>query len=222
MYKQAQYTEKRTIAQPEIDLEHGKPDAKLTAIRQLWALALLIIAGAAAGSLGWVWPRYEYDWNWGRFVGSSLLVLIGAGALTEAVRTYRALRFDENEYRCYLADRRSAHLEALAQHAGQNIERQMTTTEIKLNHFSDIVRLIVFVKLNNKATIAELTGPLMLSTARRSISLGSASKYTAELAAQELERIGVLEHNGEGRARTVSDEPLETLIWRAADRWGRA
>lgn len=222
MLKQAQYTEKRTIAQPEIALDHGRPNTKIAAIRTGWALALLIIASSTAGALGWVWPSSEYDVSWGRVVGSGMLCLITLGGLFEAIRTYRAMRLDEALYRQYLEDRRASHLEALAQAAGIEIERQMTTTEIRLDSFADIVRLIVYAKLTERATISDFTGPLLLNSGRRAISLGSASKYTAELATKELERIGVLEHNGEGRARSVANEALEDLIWAAVDKWGRA
>jgi len=221
MLRNTQYSEKRTIAQPEIDLGHGRPDTGLAAIRTGWALALLLVAAGAAGALGWTWPDSGYDWNWGRAVASGLFVLISTGGLMEAGRTYRALRADETGYREYLADRRAAHLDALAEHAGQNVERQMSATEIDLGRFHDIVRLIVYAKLADRATVSEFTGPLLLQGNGRHISLGSASKYTAELATKELERIGVLEHRGDGRARTVRDGSLEELIWIAVDRWGK-
>jgi hypothetical protein len=224
MINQRQYSETRTIAPPEIDLSHGRPDAKLAAVRTGWALALLVIAGCAAGALGWVWPRYEYDWSWGRAVGSGLLLIIAVAGLAEASRTYLALRFDENAFRAYLEDRRTAHLEALARHAGQNIERTLSQTEIDISRFSGVLQLIVYAALTRRATISDFTGPLLLQRrgGERALSLGSASKYTAELATQELERIGVLQSHGEGRARTVREEPLEDLIWRAVERWGKA
>lgn len=221
MLRNTQYTEKRTIAQPEIDLAHGKPDTMLAAIRTAWALALLLIAAGSAGAMGWALPRDAYDWSWGRAVASGLLALIAVGGLAEAVRTYRMLRADEDNYRLYLEDRRAAHLDSLAQNAGQNIERQLSSTEIDLGRFHDIVRLIVYAKLANRATVSEFTGPLMLQGNGRHISLGSASKYTAELATKELERIGILINRGEGRARAVRDGDLEELIWIAVDRWGK-
>jgi hypothetical protein len=224
MLRNTQMQEMRTIAAPEIDLSHGRPDARLTVIRTGWALALVIIAAGCAGALGWVWPRDTYDWSWGRAVASGLLGIIAVAGLAEATRTYRALRYDEAAFRDYLEDRRTAHLDALAQNSGQNIERTLSQTEIDISRFSGVLQLIVYARLTRRATISDFTGPLLLQAERggRAISVGSASKYTAELATQELERIGVLQHNGEGRARTVREEPLEDLIWRAVDRWGKA
>lgn len=222
MLRNTQMQETRTIAPPEIDLSHGRPDARLAAIRTGWALALVAIAAASAGALGWVWPSSPYDVSWGRVVGSGLLSLIAIAGLAEAARTYLALRYDEAAFRAYLEDRRTAHLEALATHAGQNIERQLSTTEIDISRFSGVLQLIVYARLMGRATVSDFTGPLLLQSGGRHISIGSASKYTAELATSELERIGVLQHNGDGRARTVRDDSLEDLIWRAVDRWGKA
>lgn len=224
MLRNTQLHEQRTIAPPEIALDHGRPDDRTRVLRYGWALALVVITAGSGLLLGVVWPESGYGWNWGRFVGVGVLLLVTGGSLSEAVRTYLTLRQDEANYRLYLEDRRTAHLDALAAHAGQNIERTLSHTEIDISRFSGVLQLIVYARLTGRATISDFTGPLLLQRERgaRAISVGSASKYTAELAAQELERIGVLENNGEGRARTVRSEPLEDLIWRAVERWGKA
>lgn len=266
MLKNAQLSETRTIVQPEIDLADGRGTHRERVLQMGWVVLLVIIAGAAAGVLGWVAPSEQstsaifiaaalalttatasgwtaarglagigsaasfsvalrgdgYGLAWGQLVAGAVLGLVAAACLSEALHTIQQMRADKAAYKAYLERRRASHLEALAQHAGQNIERKLSATEIDMGRFSGVLALIVYAKLMERATISDFTGPLLLQAESRHISLGSASKYTAELATLELERIGVLENNGDGRARTVRSEPLEDLIWRAVERWGRA